>query len=164
MTGWCWVFNFLCLFCVGFNLSLGFSLFGESPTTLQGGRSCVKAGRAFAEKFWLGQKFYALTYAILSQYKDMSGITHFLGPKKCLWGQKQCFLGKRCTITWYVLHIILSWIDKFAITCKNDAFVAKKVNTRLTKVFMTIFALAERLPTSATLFRSNHKTIGLHAI
>ena len=23
-------------------------------------------------------------------------------------GQKQCFLGKRCTITWFILHIILS--------------------------------------------------------
>ena len=35
---------------------------------------------------------------------------------------------------------------------KNDVFVAKKVNMRLTKVFMAIFALAERLPTSATLW------------
>ena len=34
---------------------------------------------------------------------------------------------------------------------KNDAFVAKIVNTRLTKIFMAIFALNERLPTSATL-------------
>ena len=40
-----------------------------------------------------------------------------------------------------------------AITRKNDAFVAKMVNTRLTKVFMTIFAPDERLPTSATLDR-----------
>ena len=23
-------------------------------------------------------------------------------------GQKQCFLGKKCTITWYILHILLS--------------------------------------------------------
>ena len=23
-------------------------------------------------------------------------------------GQKQCFLGKKCTITWYILHISLS--------------------------------------------------------
>ena len=38
---------------------------------------------------------------------------------------------------------------QFAIRCKNDAFVAEKVNTRLAKVFMAIFALAERLPTSA---------------
>ena len=39
----------------------------------------------------------------------------------------------------------------FASTRKNDAFVAKIVNTRSTKLFMAIFALAERLPTSATL-------------
>ena len=23
------------------------------------------------------------------------------------WGQKQCLLGKKCSITWYILHIIL---------------------------------------------------------
>ena len=34
---------------------------------------------------------------------------------------------------------------------QNGAFVAKEVNVRLTKIFMAIFALAERLPTSATL-------------
>ena len=30
----------------------------------QGGRSCTKARRAFAEKFGLGRKFQALIYAI----------------------------------------------------------------------------------------------------
>jgi len=38
---------------------------------------------------------------------------------------------------------------------KNDAFVAKIVNTRLTKIFMAIFALDERLPSSATLNNTN---------
>ena len=38
---------------------------------------------------------------------------------------------------------------------KNHAFVAKIANTRLTERFLTIFALAERLPTSATLEVSN---------
>ena len=42
---------------------------------------------------------------------------------------------------------------KFASMCKNKAFVAKIVNTCLTKVFMVIFALAEMLPISATLIR-----------
>ena len=28
--------------------------------------------------------------------------------KSAFWGQKQCFLGKKCTITWYILHISLS--------------------------------------------------------
>ena len=37
------------------------------------------------------------------------------------------------------------------ITRKNNAFVAKIVNTRLTKVFMAIFAPNKRLPSSATL-------------
>ena len=31
-----------------------------------------------------------------------------IGHKKCLFGYKQCFLGKKCTITWYILHILLS--------------------------------------------------------
>ena len=39
----------------------------------------------------------------------------------------------------------------FAFTRKNDAFVAKIVNTRLTKIFIAIFAPDERLPRSATL-------------
>ena len=65
--------------------------------------------------------------------------------------QKQCFLGKKCTITWYILHILLYKICKFAITRKNDAFVAKIVNTRLTKGFMAIFGPAESLPSPATL-------------
>ena len=34
---------------------------------------------------------------------------------------------------------------------KNNAFVAKIVNTRVTNIFMAICALCERLPTSATL-------------
>ena len=37
------------------------------------------------------------------------------------------------------------------ITRKNNAFVEKIVNTRLTKIFMAIFAPDERLPSSATL-------------
>ena len=37
-------------------------------TFKQGDRSCAKARRAFAEKFGLGRKFQALTYAILSRY------------------------------------------------------------------------------------------------
>ena len=41
--------------------------------------------------------------------------------------------------------------SKIEITRKNDAFVAKIVNTRLTKDFMAIFAPAESLPSPATL-------------
>ena len=31
-----------------------------------------------------------------------------LWAKKCLFGSKQRFLGKKCTIIWYILHISLS--------------------------------------------------------
>ena len=70
-------------------------------------------------------------------------------------GQQQCLLGMKCTVTWCILHLILSKICKFAITRQNNAFVAKIVNTHLTKKFMAIFALAERLLTSATLTARN---------
>ena len=43
---------------------------------------------------------------------------------------------------------------KFAITCKDDAFVAKTVIRRLPKKVVATFALAERLPTTATLHMS----------
>ena len=82
--------------------------------------------------------------------KICRGLRTFWKKKKVPLGQNECFLGKECTITWYILHIILQ-ICKFAITHKNDAFFAKIANTRLTKTFVAFFALAERLPTSATL-------------
>ena len=31
-----------------------------------------------------------------------------LAKKRAFLGQKQCFLGNKCTITWYILHISLS--------------------------------------------------------
>ena len=39
---------------------------------------------------------------------------------------------------------------------KNDSSVAKIVNTRLTQIFMAIFAPDERLPTSALPFNPGH--------
>ena len=56
------------------------------------------------------------------------------------------FLGKKCTIPWNILHIILIKICKFLITRKYDAFVAKIVNTRFTKIFMAIFAFEDSVP------------------
>ena len=47
---------------------------------------------------------------VVSTY-DLSRFTHFLeifGQKSALLGPKQCFLGKNCTIIWYILHISLS--------------------------------------------------------
>ena len=40
---------------------------------------------------------------------------------------------------------------------KNDAFVAKIVNTGLTKIFMVIFAPDKRLPSFATLLDTRWK-------
>ena len=56
----------------------------------------------------------------------------------------------------YILHIVLNFIYKFAITRKNDAFVAKIATTRRTKFFMAILVLNERLPTSSTTLQSGN--------
>ena len=53
--------------------------------------------------------------------------------------------------TVFLWHISLSKFCNFAITRKKDAFDAKIVNTRLTKICIAIFAPDERLPSSATL-------------
>ena len=111
---------------------------------IQGGRSCTGARVAPAEKFGLPTR----TYAILSRIKicrDLRTFWRSLGKKSPFLSQKQCFLGKKCTITWYIFC-------KFAITRKNNAFDMKIVNTRLTKIVIAIFAPDERLPSSATLW------------
>ena len=66
----------------------------------QGGRSCAGAWVAHAEKFGLGRKFEARTYAILSRIKIYALFWRSLGKKSSFLGQKQCFLGNKCTITW----------------------------------------------------------------
>ena len=57
----------------------------------------------------------------------------------------------QCTQIYHSFTVYLKGASPFAITRKNDAFVAKIVNTRLTKIFIAYFAPDERLPTSATL-------------
>ena len=74
--------------------------------------------------------------------------------QKLFFGQKQCFLDKKYTVSLNILHIILNKMSGFVITRKNDAFVAKIVNMRLTKICMPIFAHAERLQTSTILPRT----------
>ena len=49
-------------------------------------------------------------------------------------------------IAYYTELNVQIWIYR-----KNNPFVAKIVDERLTKVFLVIFALAEMLPTSTTL-------------
>ena len=58
------------------------------------------------------------------------------------------FLGQE--MHYYIVYIASYWLKKLQLRAITTHFVAKIVNTRLTKVFMAIFALAERLPTAAT--------------
>ena len=79
---------------------------------------------------------------------------HFLEifrQKKCLFGSKTVFLVQEV----YYCMVYIAYYTELNLQigdyAKNDAFVAEIVNTRLTKIFMAIFAFDERLPTSATL-------------
>jgi len=79
-----------------------FSEFSE----LQGGRSCAGARVAPAEKFGLGRKFLARTYAILSRIKICCNLRTFwrpLGKRKCLFGSKTVFLGQE--MLYYMVYI-----------------------------------------------------------
>ena len=80
-------------------------------------------------KVWTRTKILTRTYTILSRIKICRNLRTFwrsLGKKSAFLGQKQCFFGKKCTIAWYILHIIVGQICKFLIMRKSDAFVAKK--------------------------------------
>ena len=76
--------------------------------------------------------------------------------KKCLFGSKTRLeqdkkLGQEVH---YCKVYIAYFTELYLQICdyvQNDAFVAKIVNTRLTKGFMAIFAPAESLPSPATL-------------
>ena len=73
--------------------------------TMQGGRSCTGARVAPAENFGLRRKFKP-EHTLLC--RDLRTFWRSLGKKSAFWGEKQCFLGMKCTITWYTLHILLS--------------------------------------------------------
>ena len=68
-----------------------------------------------------------------------------------IFGQKKCLFLSKKSVSW-TLHGIYCIFSNLRLRRKNDAFVVKIVNTRLTKIFMAIFAPHERLPRSATLY------------
>ena len=60
-------------------------------------------------------------------YATLSQVTCFFEGFGAKYGKKQCFMVKKCTITWYILEIQGvqgNEFAKFAITRQNDAFVA----------------------------------------
>ena len=59
-----------------------------------------------------------------------------LWAKKCLFGSKTVFLGQE--VHYYMMVCIAYFTELIAITRKNDAFDATKVNTRLTKLFIAM--------------------------
>ena len=118
----------------------------------------ARTRRAFAEKFGLRQKIWALTYAILSRYYDYDydyALFGRLRAKKVIFWVF-VFFGQE--VLYYMVYIayyaelnlqICNYVQKRRI-CREIA------NTRLTKVFVASFALVERLPTSATLSKYSY--------
>ena len=84
----------------------------------QGGKSCAKARRAFAEKF--GRKSEALKYAILSRFHGLSRFTHFLKD----FGQKR-LLVKYCV---YWARSALLHDSELNLQLCNS--VQKRINTK----------------------------------
>ena len=76
----------------------------------QGGRSCAGARGAPAEKFGLGQKFYAQTYAILSRIKICRHLRTFFGD---LWAKKVPFWVKTVLLGQEV-HYYMVYIAYFS--------------------------------------------------
>ena len=109
----------------------------------------VVARRAFAEKFGLGLKSYALAYALLSHYQDLSRITHFsgdFGPKKSFFGSRKVFLGQEVYFDNAETILQISDYAQKRRSCRKNSN-----SNSMTNMFKAIFALAERLPSSATL-------------
>ena len=73
--------------------------------TVQGGRSCTGARVAPAENFKPEHKLFCRELRFVAIYALFGDLW---AKKSGFLGQKQCFLGKKCTITWYILHISLS--------------------------------------------------------
>ena len=77
----------------------------------QGGRSCTWARVAPAESLDSDENFKPEHTLFCREFRfvAISALFGDLWAKKSAFlGQKQCFLGKKCTITWYILHISLS--------------------------------------------------------
>ena len=84
---------------------------------------------------------------IISYFVTIYALFGRLGAEKCFFGTTLVFLGQE--VDHYMVFI--AYHTEFANTRKNEALVGKIANMRLTKIFVGIFALAERLPTSAPL-------------
>ena len=77
----------------------------------QDGRTCAEARRAFAEKFGPNIRYFVAILWFVAIY----ALLEDSGQKKCSFGAKQCFLGKKCPITWLVMSCLLILL----ISCQN---------------------------------------------
>ena len=73
----------------------------------QGGRSCAALARSLDsdENFKPEHTLFCRKLRFVAIYALFGDLWAKTRP---FLGQKHCFLGKKCTITWYILHISLS--------------------------------------------------------
>ena len=84
------------------NLRFKHKSWSNATTTQATGRQKLREGVK-------GLRRKVLTWTkILSYIRNLSTFWMTLGKKGVFLGQKQCFSGKKCTITWYMLQILLS--------------------------------------------------------
>ena len=113
----------------------------------------AEAAKGLRRNVWTLTK----TLSFLCRHIKICGNLHTLAKKGFFLGVKNCVSCARSALLHGIYHIELD-----LQTCnhaKNDAFVAKIANPRLTKISKPIFALAGRLPTSATLCGSERVEI-----
>ena len=95
---------------------------------------------------WPKMDYYIIICPDIKIYCDLRTFCKTFGQKQ-VFGSNAVFLGHIYIACYTELNLqICNYAKKQRICCKI-------VNTRLPKICMAIFALAERLPTSATLFK-----------
>ena len=109
------------------------------PANSSGWQKLCEGMKSLRRKVWTWTKILSPNIDYFVAIERFVAIYALFGR---LWAKKSVlkyiFFSKKCAISWYILHIILNQICKFAITRKNDRFVAKLAIMRLAKVLWPI--------------------------
>ena len=88
------------------------------------------------------------TLSFLCRHIKICGDLHTLAKKGFLGGKKQFFLYKKCITSWFILNVILYTFCNYA---QKRRICLEKSKYAADENFVAIFAIAKKLPTSATL-------------
>ena len=108
--------------------SVHFPLQKEKLREQPGWHKLCEGTKGLRRKVWIRTKILSPNihyFVAILRFVTIYALFGNLWAKSASLGQKQCFLDKKCSITCYMLQIILSKISQFTITRKNDVFVAK---------------------------------------